>query len=172
MSKIRSNMGIAFNPLSKIRPSQCSLSSQYLPCQRYGNNIVVGPERWLCNESLNGLLCQVRKIIEGTSLDMILQSSGCCLVRLGCPLLQVLTLLVDPSSPPSSWRHPWCWPALACEQAFAKIRRWEIIMKKKIYVYSSPYWLIPLLLPPLGGTLGVGLHWLVNRHLPKIEDGR
>jgi len=37
---------------------------------------------------------------------------------------------------------------------------------------SSPYWLIPLLLPPLGGTLGVGLHWLVNRHLPKQDDGK
>jgi len=34
---------------------------------------------------------------------------------------------------------------------------------------SSPYWLIPLILPPLGGTLGVGLHWVVNRHLPKLE---
>jgi len=33
----------------------------------------------------------------------------------------------------------------------------------------SPFWLIPLLLPPLGGTLGIGLHWVVNRHLPMLE---
>ena len=97
--------------------------SQYLPCQRYGNNIVLGPERWLCNESLNGLLRQVKKGLEGEKkTNLILQSSGSCLVRLGCPLLHVLPLLVDPSSPSSSWRHPWGWPALAGEQTFAKDR--------------------------------------------------
>ena len=57
-------MGIAFNQLSKIRLSQCSLSGQFLPCQRYGNNIVLGPERRLCDESLNGLLCQVRRDVN------------------------------------------------------------------------------------------------------------
>ena len=126
LPKIRSKLGIAFNPLSKIRLSQCSLA-------------------------VNIFLVSVTGIILSLGLNA------------GSAMNPSMDFCARWKK---DWKEKkkqiWFYRAVAAAWSGSDVP----------FSMSSPYWLIPLLLPPLGGTLGVGLHWLVNRHLPKIDDGK